>query len=42
MSDTFGMLQELLEQDQFELPDPEEAERTGRRIFCLSGRETVW
>ena len=29
MSDTFGMLQELLEQDQFELPDPEEAERTG-------------
>lgn len=29
MSDTLGMLQELLEQDQFELPDPEEAKKTG-------------
>lgn len=29
MSDTLGMLQELLEQDQFELPDTEEAKKTG-------------
>ncbi len=29
MSDTLGMLQELLEQDQFELPDPDEVKKTG-------------